>query len=262
MITPVLLCGGSGTRLWPLSRKSFPKQFGDLLGDDSLFQASASRFVGAGFAAPVIITGNEFRFIVTEQLDEIGVEPAGILIEPEGRNTAPAALAAALFVAARDPEGQMLIVPSDHEVADPDAFRAAVQAGSAAAEAGQIVTFGIAPTRPETGFGWLEMGEATGGGVHHLNRFVEKPDADTARRYLEGGRHLWNAGVFLARASVLIEAFRTHAPEIFDAVERAVATETSDMGFTRIDPQAWAQVPEFHRLCGDGKSQQCQRGAL
>jgi mannose-1-phosphate guanylyltransferase / mannose-6-phosphate isomerase len=129
MITPVLLCGGSGTRLWPLSRKSFPKQFAGILAEQSLFQASALRFRGPGFADPLIVTGDAFRFIVTEQLDQCGVTPAGIMIEPQARNTAPAAMAAALAVAAADPEGLMLLVPSDHAVADPAAFRAAVAQG-------------------------------------------------------------------------------------------------------------------------------------
>ncbi len=158
MIFPVLLCGGSGTRLWPLSRKSYPKQFTDVVGDESLFQASARRFTGTGFADPLVVTGDPFRFIVTEQLDEIGLTPSGILIEPEGRNTAPAAAAATLFAMAQDPEAMILLVPSDHAVSQPDLFRTAVLTGKPAAEAGQIVTFGIAPSRAETGYGWLETG--------------------------------------------------------------------------------------------------------
>lgn len=244
MITPILLCGGSGTRLWPLSRKSFPKQFTDIIGDDSLFQASAKRFVGAGFAAPVVITGNDFRFIVTEQLYAIGVKPSGIMIEPEGRNTAPAAIAAALFAAKVDPDTLILLVPSDHAVADPAAFRSAVELGRAAAEAGQIVTFGIAPSRAETGYGWLEMGEATHKGVHNLARFVEKPDQATAETLFADKRYLWNAGVFLASAKSMIAAFQTHAPQIFDAVKTALDAAVGDLSFTRIDPALWAKVPE------------------
>ena len=244
MITPVLLCGGSGTRLWPLSRKSFPKQFADLVGDESLFQASARRFTGAGFADPLVVTGDPFRFIVTEQLGEAGIAPAGILIEPEGRNTAPAAIAAALFVAARDPEGLVLLVPSDHAVTDPEAFRAAVMQARPAADEGRIVTFGIKPSRPETGYGWLEAGEATHEGVHALTRFIEKPDRDRAEALFSDARYLWNAGVFLARATSLIEAFRTHAPEIHDAAAAALAAGSADLGFTRIDPALWSGVPE------------------
>lgn len=245
MITPILLCGGSGTRLWPLSRKSFPKQFADIFGDQSLFQASARRFAGPGFADPLIVTGDGFRFIVTEQLADCGVNPGGVMIEPEGRNTAPAAIAAALHIAATDPTALLLLVPSDHAVADPDLFRAAVQAAVPAAEAGQIVTFGIAPTRPETGYGWLEAGAQTHPGVHTLTRFIEKPDAATAAALLGDAKHLWNAGVFLASAQTLIDAFRAHAPDVLAAVQPALDRAKADLGFLRIDPAAWARVPDI-----------------
>ncbi len=160
-ITPVLLCGGSGTRLWPLSRKSYPKQFSRLTGDESLFQASARRLSGPGFAAPLILTNSDFRFIVTEQMAEAGIDPGQILIEPAGRNTAPAVLAAALHLHAHSPDTLMLVAPSDHVVSDAQAFREAVQAGMAAAQDGQLVTFGIKPTRPETGYGYLELAEGS-----------------------------------------------------------------------------------------------------
>jgi len=244
MIFPVLLCGGSGTRLWPLSRKSYPKQFTDVVGDESLFQASARRFAGEGFAAPLVVTGDPFRFIVTEQLDEIGVEPAGIMIEPEGRNTAPAAAAAALFAAAQDPDAMILLVPSDHAVAEPETFRAAVTAGREAALAGDIVTFGIVPSRAETGYGWLETGAQTQPSVFKLERFIEKPDQARAEELFAEGRYLWNAGVFLARASVLIKAFEAHAPEVLEGARAAMQAATSDLGFTRLDPDLWAKVPE------------------
>ncbi len=244
MITPILLCGGSGTRLWPLSRKGFPKQFADILGQESLFQASARRFDAAGFAAPLIITGNDFRFIVTEQLEECGVAPAAIIIEPDGRNTAPAAIAAALQVAAGAPDGLMLLVPSDHVVADPAAFRAAVERGRPAAEAGQIVTFGIQPERAETGYGWLETGAETHPGVHRLELFIEKPDASRAAELFADPRYMWNAGVFLAQAKTMIAAFAEHAPQILAGVKEALAAARSDLGFTRIDPKAWGKVPE------------------
>lgn len=244
MITPILLCGGSGTRLWPLSRKSFPKQFADILGEQSLFQASALRFVGPGFADPLVITGNEFRFIVTEQLAGCGIQAAGIMIEPEGRNTAPAAIAAALQVAASNPDGLILLVPSDHAVADPAAFRATVARGLPAAEAGQIVTFGIQPSRAETGYGWLEAGAETHSGVHRLNRFIEKPDAARAAELFGDPQNLWNAGVFLAKATVLIAAFAEHAPIILAGVRSALTGASADLGFTRIEAKAWAKVPE------------------
>ena len=243
-ITPVLLCGGSGTRLWPLSRKSFPKQFSSILGGESLFQASVNRLTGADFAAPLIISGNEFRFIVTDQLRAAGIRPAAILIEPEGRNTAPAALAAALHLAGSDPAALMLLAPADHAIADAAAFRATVTAGRAAAMAGQIVTFGIQPTRAETGYGWLEVGAAEPTGAHHLDRFIEKPDAARAEVLFADPRYLWNAGLFLARADVLIEAFATHAPDILTGVREAMDAAQTDLGFTRIEAGAWGRVPE------------------
>ncbi|QBY02240.1 mannose-1-phosphate guanylyltransferase/mannose-6-phosphate isomerase [Rhodophyticola sp. CCM32] len=245
MITPILLCGGSGTRLWPLSRESYPKQFADVVGEDSLFQASARRCIGDGFADPVVITGNAFRFIVTEQLDECLIAPGSILIEPEGRNTAPAVLISALHVLRHRPDDLILIMPSDHAVADPDLFRATVAQGCAAAGAGQIVTFGIAPTRAETGYGWLERGAETTDGAYNLERFIEKPDAETATRLLADDRYMWNAGVFLAQAKTLVAAYQTHAPDMLALAERALANATDDLGFTRIDPVAWAGMPDI-----------------
>jgi len=244
LITPFLMCGGSGTRLWPLSRKSYPKQFADVIGDESLFQAAARRFWAEGFADPVVITGNDFRFIVTEQLAEIGIETGGVLIEPDGRNTGPAAAAAALFCAATDPEGLVLLVPADHAIEDAEGFREAVRTGRPAAEAGSIVTFGIRPTRPETGYGWLEAGRQTYPGVRRLTRFIEKPDAAQAETLLSNSSNLWNSGVFLARAEVLIEAFSVHAPSILAAVAGAMEQATRDLAFTRLDPEEWNTVPE------------------
>ena len=241
-ITPILLCGGSGTRLWPLSRKSFPKQFAEILGGESLFQASARRFTGEGFADPLVVTGNDFRFIVTEQLEACGIAPSGILIEPDGRNTAPAALAAALHVAASDPDALMLLVPSDHAIADPAAFRDAVLTGCSTALEGKIVTFGITPTRAETGFGWLDAGAETTPGVHRLNRFIEKPDPALAEVLFSDPSKMWNSGAFLAAASSFISAYRTHAPDILESVEAAMASVHSDLGFTRVGAEAWGRV--------------------
>ena len=243
MITPILLSGGSGTRLWPLSRKSYPKQFVPLVGEETLFQASARRLSGAGYAAPLVLTNSDFRFIVTEQLAGAGIDPGAILIEPEGRNTAPAVLAAALWLERADPDGLMLVAPSDHVVPDAPAFRAAVEAGVAAAEEGKLVTFGIAPDHAETGYGYLELAEPHD--LAHptavdLVRFVEKPDLAHAEEMLASGRHLWNAGIFLFKVSAIVDAFRTHAPDLIAPVEAAVATGKPDLGFLRLDPEAWA----------------------
>ncbi len=243
-ITPVLLCGGSGTRLWPLSRKSYPKQFAPLTGGATLFQASARRLAGPGFAPPLVVTGAEFRFIVTEQLAAAGVDPGAILIEPEGRNTAPAVLAAAVHAAAADPEAILLVAPSDHVIPDAAAFRAAVQAGLPAVAAGRLVTFGIAPDRPETGYGWLELAAApdgTGAPVP-LTRFVEKPDAARAAAMLAAGTYLWNAGIFLFRAADILAAFRAHAPGLIAPVTAAVEGAKADLGFLRLAAGPWGQA--------------------
>ena len=206
MITPILLCGGSGTRLWPLSRKSYPKQFADLVGDESLFQASARRFTGEGFGDPLVVTGNDFRFIVTEQLGEVGITPAGIMIEPEGRNTAPAAVAAALFAQGRDPDAMVLLVPSDHAVAR---SRGVPRRGDArpraAAEEGRHrhLRHRARRVRRPAMAGWRpgERPDARRACADPLHREAGRGAgrADPCRR-----AYLWNAGVFLARADTLI----------------------------------------------------------
>lgn len=243
MITPVLLCGGSGTRLWPLSRKSFPKQFVPLAGPESLFVQSARRLSGPGFGAPLILTGSDFRFIVTEQLMTAGIDPGPILIEPEARNTAPAVLAAALWAEAQDPARLLLIAPSDHAIPDAEAFRAAVARARPAAEAGQIVTFGIRPTHAETGYGWLELSAPPAEGPVPLTRFVEKPDLPRAEAMLAAGHYLWNAGIFLFSAATMVAAFRAHAPDMIAPVQAALDRATSDLGFLRLEPGAWGQAP-------------------
>jgi mannose-1-phosphate guanylyltransferase/mannose-6-phosphate isomerase len=245
-ITPVILCGGSGTRLWPLSRSSYPKQFARILGEKSLFQESVARLSGPDFAPPVVVTGAAFRFIVTEQLAGLGRAPGAVLIEPDGRNTAPAVLAAALTLAASDPDGLMMVCPSDHAIADGQAFRAAVRAGAGAARDGMLVTFGVRPTRAETGYGWLELGDAPDMAAPPtalpLRGFVEKPDAATAAAMLADGRHLWNSGIFLFSVRAILAAFETHAPALTDAVRKAVAGAAPDLAFVRLDPDAWAAV--------------------
>ncbi len=251
LITPVLLCGGSGTRLWPLSRKSYPKQFVPLVGEETLFQASARRLSGAtdrlNFAAPVVLTNSDFRFIVAEQLQAIGIDPGAILIEPEGRNTAPAVLAAALRAHAEDADAVLLVAPSDHVVPDVAAFQAAVARGMEAVAQGQLVTFGITPTHPETAYGYLELASAsdTDGSPVPLKQFVEKPDMARATEMLAAGNFKWNAGIFLFRAADMIAAFRAHAPALMAPVEAAVATATPDLGFLRLNPDPWGQAEDI-----------------
>lgn len=253
MITPVILCGGSGTRLWPLSRKSYPKQFAPLAGaEHSLFQAAAGRLAGAAegqIAPPVVVTGEEFRFIAAEQLAEIGQQDATLLIEPTARNTAPAVLAAALWLEAADPEALMLVMPSDHVIPDAAGFAETVARAVPAAQAGRIVTFGIAPHRAETGYGWLDPvppapGE-TDQSVRPLRGFVEKPDTARAEAMLDAGGYLWNAGIFLFSAATLRAAVSAHLPELLDPVAAAVAGARADLNFYRLDPVPWARVPEI-----------------
>ena len=247
MITPVLLCGGSGARLWPLSRKSYPKQFARILEQQSLFQASTRRLSGPDCAAPVVVTNSDFRFIVREQLDAIGIEPQITLIEPEGRNTAPAILAAALRVAESDPEAIMLVAPSDHVIPDAGAFRETMEAGAKAARTGRLVTFGITPERPETGYGWLELADAPNGAAdaRDLVRFVEKPDQEAAQAMLDEGRFLWNAGIFMFQAKSILEAFEAHAPEMLEPVREAVSRGQCDMGFLWLDAEPWSKVKDI-----------------
>lgn len=196
-ITPVLLAGGSGTRLWPLSRKSYPKQFSNLIGDMSLFQASAQRLTtseGIRFAAPITMTNADFRFIVGEQLQAIGIDPGAILIEPEGKNTAPAILAACLYSVAQHPDAILLVAPSDHVIPQVAAFHAAIALGLEQVAQGKMVTFGITPTRIETGYGYLELDALPKDRAVALKSFIEKPDTQSAEKMIEAGHYLWNAG--------------------------------------------------------------------
>lgn len=249
MIYPVLLCGGSGTRLWPLSRKSYPKQFVPLVGEQTLFQDTAARFAdkqasassGLGFHRPLILTNADFRFIVTEQLSKLQIDPLAVMIEPVGRNTAPSVLAAALYLTQSDPEALILVAPADHVLPDRAAFHAAVAEGAKAADGGQLVTFGITPDRPETGYGYLELaGQPDGSGTAvPLTRFVEKPDLAGALALLEQGDCLWNAGIFLFRARDMVAAFRAHAADLLEPVQKAVEGAKPDLGLLRLDPASW-----------------------
>ncbi|OED49211.1 mannose-1-phosphate guanylyltransferase/mannose-6-phosphate isomerase [Rhodobacteraceae bacterium (ex Bugula neritina AB1)] len=243
-ITPVILCGGAGTRLWPLSRKSYPKQFVEMVGTGSLFQQSATRLSGPQFAPPVIVTNSDFRFIVTQQLSEVGVDPGAILIEPSARNTAPALLAAALVVAQDNPDGLILAAPSDHYITKPQDFRDTIGKGVAAATAGQIVTFGIVPGRPETGYGYLELSQGDAS-VLPLKRFVEKPDLTTAKQMLADGGYLWNGGIFLYAAKTMIAAFEAYAPDILTHAQAAVTEAQADLGFLRLAADPWENCKDI-----------------
>lgn len=239
-ITPVMLVGGSGTRLWPVSRKSYPKQFANLVEGGSLFQQSAQRLACDMFTAPLVLSNADFRFIITKQLDDIDITPHAVLIEPSMRNTAPAILAASMFLAETDPDSLILVTPSDHIIPDAAGFADTVSCGIEAATQGAIVTFGITPDRPETGYGYLELAaHPQAGHATALRRFVEKPQLADAEAMLASGNYLWNAGIFLFTAGTMIKAFEQHAPEMLEHVRKSLAAAEVDLGFLRLDPEAW-----------------------
>lgn len=246
----VLLSGGSGTRLWPLSREAYPKQFLPLVGDDTMLQATWRRVAPLTARAPLVVANEEHRFLVAEQLRLTGAPTPRIVLEPVGRNTAPAIAAAALVASADGDDSLLLVLPSDHVVRDAEAFRAAVRAATPAAEAGALVTFGIVPTAPETGFGYIQSDgrhAAAGEGVRAVARFVEKPDAATAQRYLDDGGYYWNSGMFLFRASRYLQELGAHRPDILAAARAACAhlehDALRDSEFLRLDRDAFAACP-------------------
>lgn len=243
-LQPVLLSGGSGTRLWPLSREAYPKQFLPLVGQDTMLQATWRRIAPLAGAAPIVVANEEHRFLVAEQLRLVGVEHASILLEPVGRNTAPAIAAAALLALRAGDDPLLLVLPSDHVIADAAGFRAAVQAAMPAAQDGALVTFGIVPTAPESGFGYIQAaGPGEANGPRKVLRFVEKPDAATAQRYLDAGGYVWNSGMFLFRASRYVEELRRFRPAMLDAVAAALEAGAHDGDFVRLDRDAFAACP-------------------
>ena len=246
-IVPVVLSGGSGTRLWPVSREKHPKQLQPLLGGESLLQNTLRRLEGLPLGAPIVVSNQEYRFITAEQLRQLGLPKWALLLEPSGRNTAPALTAAALYATRDDADPVLLATPADHHVRNPAAFRDAVLRGLPEAEAGAVVTFGIVPDRPETGYGYIETrvgaGDTALGVPMDLLGFREKPDAATAQAYVAGGRHFWNSGIFMLRASVWLQAIGHFAPEILAACRRAVQAAQDDGDFVRLDAAAFALSP-------------------
>lgn len=245
MLHPVILSGGSGSRLWPLSRQNQPKQFLALIGDHSLFQETvlrAQRLQGA--RAPITMCSEDHRFMVGEQLQEIGVHSGGILLEPLARNTAPAIALAALHALRHDQEATLLVMPADHLIEDEDAFRDAVAKATMLAEDGWLVTFGIHPDYPETGYGYIRRGDALADGGFRVERFVEKPDQATAESYLAEGAYAWNSGMFMFKAASYLAELAQLAPGIHTAVTAAYKTAAPDLDFTRIDKEAFAASPD------------------
>jgi mannose-1-phosphate guanylyltransferase / mannose-6-phosphate isomerase len=245
MLTPVILSGGAGTRLWPLSRELYPKQLLPLVGKETMLQATALRLSGLNPAAPIVVCNEAHRFLVAEQLRLIDATAQAILLEPVGRNTAPAiALAALAALAGKDEVDPLLLVlPADHVITDVPAFQAAVRKAVRAAESGRLVTFGVVPTGPETGYGYIRRGAELGSdaeGAYAISAFVEKPDAARATGFLKSGDYLWNSGMFLFRASRYLAELELHAPDIARACREAFDTSRHDLDFTRIGEQAFA----------------------
>ncbi|MCO5735825.1 MULTISPECIES: mannose-1-phosphate guanylyltransferase/mannose-6-phosphate isomerase [Stenotrophomonas maltophilia group] len=240
-IVPVILSGGSGTRLWPLSRAAYPKQFLPLVGDDTMLQATWKRVASIAGAAPIVVANQEHRFMAAEQLRECKVLPQALILEPVGRNTAPAIAIAALQALANGEDALLLVLPSDHVVRNEAAFHAAVKQAAIAAEGGKLVTFGIVPTAPETGYGYIKA--AVGEGVRAVDRFVEKPNLATAEQYVASGEYFWNSGMFLFKASRYLGELETLQPTILAACRQALDKAARDNDFIRLDAEAFAASP-------------------
>jgi mannose-1-phosphate guanylyltransferase/mannose-6-phosphate isomerase len=238
---PVILSGGVGSRLWPLSRSLFPKQLLALAGDRSLIQDTARRAVGPSFAPPLIVCNVEHRFLIAEQMRAAGVAPAGIMLEPQGRNTAPAATVAALMLVEQDPDAVLLLMPADHIIRDTKAFREAIDSASPAAAQGHLVTFGIAPTGPETGYGYIQRGAPLyeNAPTFAVRGFVEKPDSPTASRYIEAGDYYWNSGMFAFQASSFLAELERLEPEMLAHCRSAIRGGKRDLDFFRLDAKAF-----------------------
>ena len=248
-LIPVILCGGTGTRLWPLSRASYPKQYWPLSGDGeaTLLQQTQQRLEGLdGLAKPLLICNEDHRFIVAEQMRQIGVDPKAILLEPIGRNTAPAVTVAALQATAQGEDPLLLVLAADHLIRQADQFRTTIDAGRAAAEAGRLVTFGIVPTAPETGYGYIEAAQTFSSSELKdvpIARFIEKPDRATAEQFLSTGRFTWNSGMFLFKASAMLAELERLVPEVVSCCRAALEQDTADLDFLRLEREAFAKCP-------------------
>lgn len=241
-IIPVILSGGSGTRLWPMSRPERPKQLLALTDAQTMLQLTAGRAIGPGFAAPIVVANARHADAVEAQLNRTEAEPGLVILEPAGRNTAPAIALAA--IAAGGGEDAILVMPSDHVIADLDAFHAAIRAATPLVDDGWLVTFGIAPDAPETGYGWIKLGEELSGGIHRVARFVEKPPREHAEAMLASGDHAWNGGIFLFRADMYLAALATYAPDILAAAQGAMSAARYDGRRVYPDAAAFARSPD------------------
>ncbi|MCA8407162.1 mannose-1-phosphate guanylyltransferase/mannose-6-phosphate isomerase [Burkholderia cenocepacia] len=247
-IYPVVLCGGSGTRLWPMSRGGYPKQYLRLTGKHTLVQQTVRRLAGmAGVAEPIVVANQDQRFLVADQLQGIGVEPQAIVLEPMKRNTAPAVAAAALIAIERSPDALLMVLPSDHVILDTVVFSKLASSAADIAQEGYLVTFGIEPTSPHTGYGYIRSGAALDefGGAYRVDGFTEKPDAETAGRFLDQGGYYWNSGMFMLKASAYLEDLARYTPAVLENIEQAVAQARRDEDFIRLDAQAFAPCPDI-----------------
>ena len=242
-ITPVLLCGGVGSRLWPVSRQGRPKQYLNLIGESSMLQQTLTRIESLTQTAPIIVCNEEHRFLVAEQVRQLGFTSPTIILEPEGKNTAPAIALAALAIAAADPEAQLLVLPADHYVGKPEALIDAIEKATSASSQGKLVTFGLVPSRPETGYGYIKRGEALAPDVSVLEQFVEKPDQPTAEGYIASGDYVWNSGMFMFSATRFLESLAQFQPEMTRVCERAMEQAERDMDFVRPNAEVFSTCP-------------------
>ena len=241
-VVPVLLAGGTGTRLWPLSRKSYPKQFIKHFKDISLFQACALRFISTkkiNFEKQITLTNAEFRFIVSQQLIDVGIDPGPIIIEPTAKNTAPAILSASMFAQKKHKEPVLLVAPTDHIITKNKKFTEAINLGIAEAEKGKIVTFGVTPTSPETGYGYLQLDYKEVDSSYNFLKFVEKPNKKQAEKMIKKGNYLWNSGIFLFRAKDIISAYKDLQPKMYSIIEKSLDKAKMDLGFLRMDNETY-----------------------
>ncbi|MCR9106935.1 MAG: mannose-1-phosphate guanylyltransferase/mannose-6-phosphate isomerase [Gammaproteobacteria bacterium] len=243
MITPVVLSGGVGSRLWPVSREAHPKQFLPLAGELSMIQETLQRTGGFQASDPMVVCNEEHRFMVAEQLRQVGLHASSLILEPVGRNTAPAVALAAISAVAIDPEAILLVLPADHLIKNIDAFVEAVGRALPLAQEGRLTTFGVVPTAPETGYGYIKCGASLAEGLYDLERFVEKPDEPTAQAYLDSGDYLWNSGMFLLRAQTYLDELRSLAPDMLDCCIAAMDGAVNDLDFLRPDAQIFAGCP-------------------
>ena len=241
-ITPVILCGGNGTRLWPVSRKTMPKQFTTLIGSESLFSQTVSRSLHGDFESPLILTSSNYRFIVSRQIKEAGYPSFTTVLEPSPKNTAPAILAASYIAYTQNPEAVLLVMPSDHYIPDTNSFINTVNSAYKATQEDKIVTFGIKPDKPETGYGYIEIAPSKTP-WYDVTAFHEKPDFDTAEQMISSNCYLWNAGIFMFKADTIISEAEILAPEMTQAVRSAVAQAQTDLGFIRLDAESWNNCP-------------------